>query len=82
MTGKDRFAPGYAAWVASMPHSQHRYYVKGCPQCLERTQAGQKRLTESRARDRAQQRATCQHDFVLGPDDMLTCKRCYLRRTL
>ena len=41
----------------SYPHSQHRRFVKGCAQCLERTRAAQRRLTESRQRAREYERS-------------------------
>ena len=36
----------------SYPHSQHRRFVRGCEECLQRTKAAQARYTESKRRTR------------------------------
>lgn len=37
--------------------TRHPKYVRGCPTCLERSRAGSRRLTESRARAAAEVKA-------------------------
>ncbi len=64
------------------PHAYHTRYVRGCVQCLERSKAGARRLTESRRRASEARRASCEHDYVLMADDSRICKRCYQRTTL